>query len=181
MSTDIKTQSNPFSEAARETAHRTADAARETVQQATATAREITGKVDDLAGDVVDVTKDAMNRATDTAKALFQSGKLKAEDTLAVSKDYVCRNPVRVVLGAFAFGAAFGCMVMIARRRPTFGERYVDEPLATVREAIHDVIAPMTKRVQRGYDSAMHRFGPQHNGTALSDRIGSLGNKLKFW
>ncbi len=181
MSTDIKTATNQLSEAARENARRTADTARETAQRATDTVKEVTGKVEDVAGDAVHATRDTMMRATENARTMCHSAKLKADDALATSKDYVRRNPVRVVLGAVAFGAAVGCMLMMARRRPTFGERYADEPLAAVREAIHDAIAPMTQRVQKGYDSALHRFGSGDNGAALSNRIGRFGNKLKFW
>lgn len=193
VNTDIhpETPVNLLSDAAREIARRAADAAKETAQRATVAANDVTGKVEDVVGDVSNATKDAATRATDMAKEMYQSVALKAEDTLATSKDYVRRNPVPVVLGAVAFGVAIGYMVLLARRKPTFGERYADEPLAAVREAILGALAPVTQSVHKGYDAAregagkvMERvpsFGPGRSGDSFSDQIGRIGNNLKFW
>jgi hypothetical protein len=122
---------------------------------------------------------------------MYHSATLKAEDTLVTSREYVRRNPVPVVLGAIAFGVAIGYTLMMARRKPTFGERYADEPLVAVREAILGALAPVTQRVHKGYDSArdgagkvmerVHHFGPGHTVESFSDRIGRIGNNLKFW
>lgn len=145
----------------------------------------------EIARRAADAAKESANRATDTAKEMYQSATLKARDTLATSKEYVRRNPVPVVLGAIAFGAAIGCMLMMARRKPTFGERYADEPLVAVREAILGALAPVTQRVHEGYDSArdgagkamdrVHCFGTGLTGNSFSHRMGRIGNNLKFW
>lgn len=189
VSTDIHL--NQLPEAAREIARRAADAAREAAQRTTVAAQDATGVVEGLAKEVTNATKDAANRTTDTAKDMYKSAALKARDTLATSKEYVRRNPVPVVLGAIAFGAAIGYMLMMARRKPTFSERYADEPLIAVREAILGALAPVAQRVHEGYDSArdgagkvmdrVHGFDPRRTCNSFSDQIGRIGNNLKFW
>lgn len=182
---------NQLSEAAREIARRAADAARETAQKAGVVAKDLTGAVEHVAGDVADATRDVARRAADSARESYQSAVLKAGDTLATSKDYVRRNPVPVVLGAVAFGAALGYLLMMARRKPTFRERYADEPLVAVREAILGALAPVAQRVHEGYDSArdgagkaierVHGFGTGRPGDSVADQLGRIGNHLKFW
>ncbi len=147
--------------------------------------------VEDVVNDVTNTTKNTVNRAAEKAKNIYQSAAMKAEDTLATSKEYVRRNPVPVVLGAVAFGVAIGYMLMMARRKPTFSERYVDEPLGAVREALLGAFTPVAKRVHKGYDSALdgaekvmdrvHSFGPRRTCNSFSDQIGRVGNNLKFW
>lgn len=215
MNTEIhpKPLSSQRPEAATEIARHAAEVARETFQRATAVAKDATGDVEDIAHDTyrtlsskveegvertkeyaqqaVDVPRDTANHATDVAKDIYQSAALKAGDTLATSKEYVRRNPVPVVLGAIAFGAAIGYMLIMVRRKPTFGERYVDEPLLAVREAILGALAPVAHSVHKGYDSArdgtekamnqVHRFGAGRSGYSISDQIGRIGNNLKFW
>lgn len=193
MNTDIHPQppTNQLSEAAREAARRAADAAKEASQKASVVARDVTGVVQDVAKEVAYATKDAAHRATDTARGIYQSATQKAGGTLATSKEYVRQNPVPVILGAIAFGAALGYLLMMARRKPTFSERYADEPLAAVREAIMSALVPVAQRVHEGYDAArdgagkvvdrVHRFGSGRTSDSLSDQIGRIGNNLKFW
>ncbi len=138
-----------------------------------------------------DELTDAAKRAGDTAKEYGQTALVKAEEALAISKEYVRRNPVPVFLGAIAVGAALGYMVMMTRRKPTFGERYADEPMAAVREALLGAFAPVAQRVHGGYDSAligagkamdrMHHFGSGRSRNSLSHRFGRIGSNLKFW
>lgn len=211
---------NPLPEAAREIARQATGVAEETARLAAVAAKDLTGAVKDAATDVtdaakdayqtlsskveegvertreyaqhaVDATKDAAHRATDTAKDMYQSAALKAEDTLATSKEYMRQNPVLVVLGAIAFGAAIGCMLMMARRQPAFRQRYVDEPLDSAREAILAALAPAAQRLQEGYDSArdgaekaldrVHRMKTGRTVDSLSDQISRVGSNLKFW
>jgi len=162
---------------AEEATRRAADAAKVTVDKVAVTARDMTI-----------ATKDAMLCASDKVKEMYHSAALKAEETLDTSKEYVRRNPVPVLLGAIAFGAAIGYMVVMSRRKPTFGERYADEPLSAVREAILGALAPVTQRVHDGYDSAregaekvIDRFGSGRHGSSFSHQIGRIGNNLKFW
>lgn len=167
-----------------QTTSRFPEAAQEAVRQG----RDAAEKANVSAKEVTDAAKEAAKRATDTAKHIYQLSAVKAEETLAISKEYVRRNPVPVFFGAIAVGAALGYMVMMTRRKPTFGERYADEPMAAVREALLGAFAPVTQRVHSGYDSAltgaekamdrMHRFG---SGNSFSHRIGRIGNNLKFW
>lgn len=134
---------------------------------------------------------EAARRATDTARQIYQTAAEKAGDTLETSKEYVRRNPVPVFLGAIAVGAALGYLLMTSRRKPTFRERYADEPMLAVREALLGAFAPVADRVHTGYDSALHgagkamdrvhRFGTDHPVNSLTHKIGQIGGNLKFW
>lgn len=182
---------NSLSEGAREIAGHATDVAKDAAQRATDAAKDVTGVVEDVANDVSNTAKHASNRASDAAKDMYQSLALKTEDTLATTKDFVRRNPVPVVIGAVAFGVAIGYMLLMSRRKPTFGERYVDEPLVAVREALLGALAPVAKRVHKGYDSArdgaekamdrVHGYSPGRTCNSISDQMGRIGNNLKFW
>lgn len=147
--------------------------------------------IEDIGDDVADAGRSTAQYATDRARQLYQSAAVKAEETLSTSKDYVRQNPVPVVLGAFAFGAALGCLLMMARRKPTFSERYADEPLTAVREALLVALAPVAQRVHDGYDSArtgaekvidrVHSFGTRRTGDSFAHRVGRIGSNLRLW
>jgi len=167
------------------------EAAKDAIQKLSSKVEEGVECTKGYALHAVDAAKDAAHRATDSAREFYHSAALRAEDTLATSKEYVRRNPVPVVLGAIAFGAAIGYIIMSSRRRPTFGERFAEEPLGSVREAIFSALAPVTQRVHDGYDSArdgmgkvmdrVHHFAPRRAADSLSDRIVRVGSNLKFW
>lgn len=169
--------------------------AKETISEAArataAAADDLTKGIEDVANDVTHSAQAITKRAADSAKEVYHTAKLKAEDTLATSKAYVRRYPFPVILGAVAVGAALGCALVMARRRPTFGERYAEEPMAAVRAAVLGALAPVTHRMHQGYDSArdgaaravdrIHQYGTSCGGDSLSHRIGRIGNNLKFW
>jgi len=171
---------NPLPQAAKGIARKTA-----------AATKDITDAVEDIGEDIADAGKSTAQYAADKARALYQSAAERADESLATSREYVCRNPVPVVLGAFAFGAALGCLLMLARRKPTFSERYAEEPLVAVREAILGALAPVTQRVHQGYDSArdgagkvidrVQNIGSERTCDSFTDQIGRIGNNLKFW
>ncbi len=199
--------------ATRDLVRQAADVAGQTAHRATAAAKNFTGFVEDLSKEVADATKDtyqtlsseveegagrtagyaqhAFDATKDAARDIYQSAALKAEDTLKLSTAYMRRNPVPVLLGAIALGASVGYLLMAARRRPSFGERYLDEPLVSVREAILSALAPVAQRVHEGYDSArdgaenainrVHRLKPRPAVGLLSDQIGRFSRHLKFW
>ncbi len=167
------------------------EAAEEITRQTVVAAKSFIGVAEDAAGDIADSATATAKSAADTAKGIYQSAKGKAVGTYVTSSKYVCRNPVPVVLGAFAFGAALGCLLMMSRRKPTFRECYAEEPMGTVREVILDALAPVTERMHKGYDSArcgaekvigrVHDFGSGRTRNSISDQIGRMGNNLKFW
>lgn len=146
---------------------------------------------EDMTKEVVDATKLKFRRATESAKEMYHTAAVKADETLETSKEYVRRNPVPVVLGAVAFGAALGYLLQAALRKQTFSERYADEPMSAVRDAIFGALSPVTQRVHDGYDKArdgagkamdrLHQIGTRHIGNSFSDRVGRVGNNLKFW
>lgn len=174
-----------------EIARSPAELARQTYDRFTDDAKKFTGVAMKAAGDAIDSGEDAVKHASDSAREIYLSAARKAGDSLETSKDYVRRHPVPVVLGAVALGVAVGYLLMTARRKPTFGERYADAPMAAMRDAILGALAPVTQRIHNGYDSALdgaekaldrvHRFDSGHAAHSFSDRIGRIGENLKFW
>lgn len=146
---------------------------------------------EDISEDAIDATKDKLHRAGESVKELYHSATVKADETLQASREYVRRNPVPVVLGAIALGAAFGYVLQHALRKQTFSERYADEPMGAMREALMSALSPVTHRVHDGYDMVrdgaesamkrMQRIGKGHVGNSFSDRVCRMGNNLKFW
>lgn len=193
MNTDIHSNppKNPLPEATGEMIRQAAEGARDTYQKVSSKVEEGADLTRDFAQHAVATAKDAAYCATDSAKDLYQSAAVNAKDALATSRDCVRRNPVPFVLGAIAFGAAMGYLIVSARRKPTFSERYAEEPLATMRETILAALAPVTQRVHDGYDSArdsagkamdrMHRSDAGRTAHSLSDQIGRISSNLKFW
>jgi len=171
--------------------HKLPEAAKDSIQNLSSKLEEGVEHTKGYAHHAVEVTKDAAHRVTDSAKDIYHSVTHKSGDCLATSKDYVRRNPVPVVLGPLALGAAIGYLIMSNRRRPTLGERFVDQPLNSVRDAILTAFAPVSQRVHDGYDSARggvenvleraHHFGSGCRADSMSDRIGRVGSNLKFW
>lgn len=147
--------------------------------------------IDLLAEEVTDTARSVTKRTGDKAKDIYHTAALKADETLTTSKEYVRRNPVPVVLGAIAFGAAAGYLLVAARRKPSLRERYADEPLDAVRSAIISALSPVTHGIHKGVDSArdgagkaldqVHRFGSRRKSDSFSDRLGRIGDNLKFW
>ena len=172
------------SHVAKEDAQRISKAAKDAGQQIADTAKGVGQQVTDRA-------KEIGQQITDTAKETGQKITATVEDTVTRTKEYVSQNPVPAVLGAVAFGAALGCLMMMRRQKPTFGNRYVDEPLNSAREAIFAILAPVAKRLHEGYDSArdgagktldkVHDFHPSRTVNSWSDQLGRLGSSLKFW
>lgn len=144
------------------------EAAKEISERAAHTAKDVTGAVEHMAKDVGNATKE-----------FYHTAALKAEDGFEASKECMRRNPVPIVLGAIAFGAALGYLMVMSRRKPTFVERYAEEPFHAVREAFLGAIAPVTHRVHKGYDSA--RDGAERSVHSFSDQVGRVGSNLKFW
>ena len=171
--------------------HQLPEAAKDTIHKVTAKLQEGVECTKGYPQQAVEVTKDAAHRVSDSAKDIYHSAAQKSEDTLATTKEYVRQNPVPVVLGALALGAAIGYIIMSNRRKPTFGERFADQPLNSVREAILSALAPVSQRVHDGYDSARdgvgkvleraHHFGSARTSDSMSDRISRVGSNLKFW
>lgn len=171
--------------------HKLPEAAEDTIQKLSSKVEEGVEYTKDYAQHAMEATKEAAHRVTDSAKDVYHSAAQKSGDCLATSKDYVRRNPVPVVLGALALGAAIGYIIMSTRRRPSFGERFADQPLNSVRDAILTAFAPVSQRVHDGYDSARdgvenvleraHHFGSGRSADSMSDRIGRVGSNLKFW
>lgn len=167
------------------------DSSKDAYASLSAIAEEGVERTKEYVRQAVDATKDTGHRVADSAKDMYQSAARKAEGAQAISREYVRHNPLLVVAVSIAFGAAVGCLIMMGRRQPTFRQRCVDEPLDSAREAMLAAIAPVAKRLHKGYDSARdgagkameraHRFNTGHAVDSLSDQIGRVGNNLKFW
>lgn len=117
----------------------------------------------------MNATQDAVKSATDKSKEMVHSIVTKTEDHLASSKACMCRNPLTFLLGSVCLGAALGYMIVSARRTPTFRERFMDDPMDSVRDG-----------VKKAMDQ-VHRFHPLRGAESLSDRIGRTACNLKFW
>lgn len=167
------------------------ESARDIAQQATVAAHNVTGVVENMVKDTYQTMLSNIEEDVDRGKGYARKAVDATRETLETSKEYVRRNPVPVVLGAVAFGAAVSYMLMVALRKQTFGERYVDEPLGVLRDAFLGALAPVAHGVHKGYDSARHgaekamdrvqSFDPGRTGRSLSHQIGRIGNNLKFW
>lgn len=154
-------------------------------------ARDVADTATAFSSDVSTAAKDATEEATETAKDMYHSVTRKAEDALMTSKDYVRRHPIPVVIGTIFMGAAVGYLLVKSWHKPTFRERYADEPLDAVREVILGALSPVSRTLRRGYDSArevtgsaldeVHRLNSKHARNSLSDRLGRIGDNLKFW
>ena len=124
---------NQLPDPAREIARQATDVAEETAGRAAVAPIDVTGavkyavkdayktlssKVEEGAERTKEYAQHAVAATKDAARDMYQSAALKAEDTLTTSKEFVRQNPVLVVVGAVAFGAAIGCMLMMARHHP---------------------------------------------------------------
>jgi hypothetical protein len=139
----------------------------------------------------VDHMADSAHRVIHSAKNVCQNTVGRAVETLQRTKECANRHPVSIVLVAVVFGAAMGYVMVGTRRKRSFSERYVEEPLDTLRDAILTALSPVTRRVHQGYDAALdgvdkalHRAHCHQHGTSscsVSDRVARVGQKLKFW
>lgn len=165
--------------------------AKNTIQKLSSKVEEGVQSTQGYAQHAMEDTKDAAHRVTDSAKEIYHSAAQKSGEKLSASKEYMRQNPVPVLLGALALGAAIGYIIMSNRRKPTFVDRFADEPLNSVRDTILTAFAPVSQRVHDGYDSARdgvgkvidraHNIGSGRSADSISDRIGRIGNNLKFW
>ncbi len=180
---------NQLSEAARETARRASEGAQDISKKAASATSDFGNAVEGIAGDIIDATKNAAKGTADSAKDIYRSATVKVEDTLETSRMYVRQNPLPVVIGAIALGAAVGCLLTVLGRKPTFSERYAEGPLDAVREAVISALSPVAQRVHEGYDSArdgagiaidrMSNIGAKRS--PIARQIGRIGNNLRFW
>ena len=193
MSSDIHpvTPFSPLSEVANDFSRNVSDAVKETAQSVEDGVTEAAGEVEELAGEVSHTTKDVAKRVADKAKEMYHTAADKAGDTLATTQEYVRKNPMTFVMGSLFLGAAVGYLIINSRRKPTFAERFADEPMVSVRDAIRGAFAPVAHRVHEGYDTAcegigkamdqVHRLRPGRTVDSMSDRIGRAAHNLKFW
>lgn len=175
-------------EAAKDFAHQSGVDAKGVALRVSSAVTDAADKVEETIDDAKHTTKDAFARVTGRAKEMVHTVANQAGETFADTREYVRRNPVAFVLGSLAFGVAVGYLIINARRKPSFGERFADEPLGSVREVIRDAFAPVAHRVHEGYDSAregvgkvMNRMRPHRSSQSLSDRIGRAAHNMKFW
>jgi ElaB/YqjD/DUF883 family membrane-anchored ribosome-binding protein len=135
--------------------------------------------------------KDVMRHAADTATDLCRAVTRKTGDGVESTREHVRRHPLPTVFGAFFLGAVAGYLLMAARRNPAFGERHAGESMASVHAALLGALSPVGQRIHDGYDSALdgagraldrvRSFNPGHAARSFSDRLGRIGENLKFW
>lgn len=118
--------------------------------------------------------------ATEKVRGMYRCAATKAGESLAAGKKCVRKNPVPVVLGAVVLGAAVGFLILNSRRKLTFVERFADEPLSSVREAILTALAPVSQRVHDGYESAQQGVGKAFDRAGRFGRS-RAGKNFRFW
>lgn len=163
-----------------EIARNAAGSAKETLDHLTDDAKELA----EAAGDA---GKDAVRHATDLCRTVTR----KAGDGVESTRAHVRRHPLPTVFGAFVLGAVAGYLLMSARRNPASVERHAGESLASVHGAILGALSPVGQRIHDRYDSALdgagsaldrvRSFNPGHAARSFSDRLGRIGENLKFW
>lgn len=147
--------------------------------------------------DLADGAKEAALRAGETARqagAAAREAGAAAQDTyqeaVTRTRAYVQENPLPAMLGAFALGAVLSFVIAGPRREETLRERYVDDPLESIRDTIFAALAPVGKRLHDGYESARddaeealdhaHDSASRH-AKSWSKQLRSAGHNLKFW
>jgi ElaB/YqjD/DUF883 family membrane-anchored ribosome-binding protein len=193
MSPEIQpvTPTSSLRDTTKDLARFASDEVKTSVKNISVATKDMVGEAEELAGEISHSTLDAAKNVADKAKDLYHTAADKAGDTLASTKDYVRKNPMSFVIGSLFLGAAVGYLIINARRKPTFAERFADEPMVSVRDAIRDAFTPAANRVHESYDSArqgvgkvmdqVHRLRPGHSHESLSDRISRTAHNLKFW
>lgn len=184
----------PFSsspDTAKDFTRSASDEVKTSVHNISVATKEIVGEAEELAGEISHSTSDAAKKVADKARELYHTAADKAGNILASTKEYVRKNPMSFVMGSLFLGAAVGYLIINTRRKPTFAERFADEPMVSVRDAIRGAFTPVAHRVHEGYDSArqgvgkvmdqVQRLRPGHSRVSLSDRISRTAHNLKFW
>ncbi len=158
-------------------------------------AREAAKELSNRAEKGVERTKEIVRHTVDAARKagheLGQSAKRKGCAAVATTRKCAQRNPLCMILVAAAFGAAISYTIVKARQKPAFSERHEEDPLCSVRETILAALAPVSRRVQDGCGAVRegagkakhqaHRLKSRHASGSLADRIGRVGEKIKFW
>ena len=60
----------------------------------------------------------------------------ESQNAANCATDYIRKNPLPVVAGAFAFGIAVGYLIVSSRHTPTYQERYLREPFDHANDAL---------------------------------------------
>lgn len=191
---NAKEKAQVASDVAKETAQKATDAAKETASKVGAAAKETAHKVSEAATEAAhkagEVAKETAHRVGDAARESYVHVREGCEHTLSRTRTYVRENPVPALLGAFALGALLSYSLSSRRREPTFRERYVDDPLESIRDTVFAALAPVGKRLHNSYESAHHTaedvLDNAHDqlskrGKAWAKHLRNAGQHLKFW
>ena len=142
--------------------------------------------IDRLSGGV----SDAAQRASQLAHEAANTVRVKTDEGITRSQEYVRQNPLPTILGALAVGIAVGYLVT-RREEETVAERYVSEPIHSAREAIFAVLAPIASKLHHQYDVArstagdavdrLHSRKTKRAAENWLDDARRFGSNLKFW
>lgn len=175
---------NALAERAKESAAHLADRAKDG-------ANNLADKAKETASHLADSARDAARKTSQVAQDTYESARTNLDDTIERTRTYVRENPVPAVIGAFAIGAVVSFILTGARRHePTFRERYVDDPLESIRDTVYAALAPVGKRLHDQYDSAREsaadaldhaQDSASRHANSWSKQIRRAGHNLKFW
>lgn len=76
---------------------------------------------------------ESLEQSAREAAATWRS---ESQSAASCATDYIRKNPLPIVAGAFAFGIAVGYLIVAGRHTPTFQERYLRDPLDHANEAL---------------------------------------------
>jgi ElaB/YqjD/DUF883 family membrane-anchored ribosome-binding protein len=140
-----------------------------------------TAKTPDRIQEAVHTAKEKLDEVVHTAGEKMSSA---GSATLQWVKD----NPATALAGLFASGLAVGFALARGARQPNFQERFSDEPMQAIRDAVHSALSPLGARLHDAYDSARSAAGKaadqlhdQASSAHLGDKMRRLGGNLKFW
>lgn len=103
---------------------------------------------------------------------------------------WVRENPATAIAGIFASGLAVGyALAMGTKHEPTFRERFSEEPLDAIRDAVQAAVAPVGARLMEALGTARSMGAKaadnlnDHAGSAASwaKKFRRAGDNLKFW
>jgi hypothetical protein len=145
----------------------------------------------------IDTAREKLHAAGDVARQKLEAARDSARETMHVAREKVehagssllqwtRENPATALASVFATGLFIGCALAMTRHERTFGERLREDPVDTIRDAVHAALAPLSVRIHDAADSARSAAGSvadslHSNGHSWAKRLRGVGDNLKFW
>jgi ElaB/YqjD/DUF883 family membrane-anchored ribosome-binding protein len=156
------------------------------VQQAAAAAHSAMDTAREKLEAAGDVARQKLGAARDTARETMHIAREKVEHAGSNLLQWTRENPATALASVFATGLFIGCALAMTRHEKTFGERFSEDPMHTLREAVHSALAPLSERIHDAAGSARSAVGSaadslHSNGHTWAKKLRGVGDNLKFW